>query len=117
MPQDDNGDDLKKLTLEQLQATRNDMLLLENKDAAKQAGKETAKKYFSTLSAIQDAIRDLENAELTKLLQELRSNESALREGIKNLEKSRKNIERVETFLNVANKLLQVVAKVVSAVA
>lgn len=117
MPQDDNGNDLKKLTLEQLHATRNDMLRLENKDAAKEAGEETAKAYFSTLSAIQNAIRDLENAELTRLLQELRTHESALREGIKNLDKSRKNIERVETFLNVANKLLQVVGKVMSAIA
>jgi hypothetical protein len=117
MPQDDNGNDLKEITLGQLHATRNDMLRLENKDAAKEAGEETAKAYFSTLSAIQDAIRDLENAELTKLLQELRSHESALREGIRDLEQSRKNIERVETFLTAANKLLRVVGKVMAATA
>jgi hypothetical protein len=37
MPQDDIGNDLKDLTLGELEATRDDMLLLKNKDAAKAA--------------------------------------------------------------------------------
>jgi tRNA-dihydrouridine synthase len=116
MPQDDIGKDLKDLTLEELQATRNDMLRLENKDAAKAAGAEAAKEYSETLFAIQDAIRDLENAELLKLLQQLRSHESELREGIKDLAKARKNIGHVETFLKVTAKVLEIVGKVVKAV-
>lgn len=117
MPQDDTGNELKKLTLEELHATRNEMLQLENKEAAKAEGEETAKEYFSTLSAIQDAIRDLENAELTKLLQQLRSHESDLRDGIKDLKQARKNIGRVETFLKVANKVLQTVGTVLAKLA
>jgi hypothetical protein len=117
MPQDDNGNYLKNLTLEELHATRNDMLRLENLDAAKKAGEETAKAYFGTLNAIQDTIRDLENAELTKLVQELRSHESALREGINDLKHARNAIGDVKTFLNVANKLLQVSGKVLAAIA
>jgi tRNA-dihydrouridine synthase len=108
MPQDDIGNDLKDLTLKELEATRDDMLLLENKDAAKAAGAEASKKYSETLFAIQDAIRDLRNAELLKLLQQLRSHESDLREGIKDLKKARKNIGHVEDFLKVATKVLLV---------
>jgi len=117
MPQDDNGDDLKKLTLDELHATRNHMLLWETIDAVKEAGEETGKSYFRTLSAVQDAIRDLENAELTKLLLELRSHESALRKRINDLKETRKNIGRVETFLNVANKVLQTVGTVLAKLA
>ena len=117
MPQDDIGNDLKDLTLEELQATRNDMLRLENKDAAKAAGDDTFDKYFDTLVGIQDAIRDLENAELLKLLQQLRTNESALREGIKDLKQARKNIAHVKGFLKATTTVLKVVGKVVKAVA
>jgi tRNA-dihydrouridine synthase len=117
MPQDDIGNDLKDLTLKELEATRDDMLLLENKDAAKAAGAEASKKYSETLFAIQDSIRDLRNAELLKLLQQLRSHESELREGIKDLAKARKNIGHVETFLKVTAKVLEIVGKVVKAVA
>jgi len=116
MPQDDIGRDLKDLTLEELRATRKEMEKLENLDAAKAAGPEVSKKYSDTLFAIQDGIRDLENAELMKLLKELRSHESALREGIKDLEQARKNIKVVESFLKSATKVLEVVARVVSAV-
>lgn len=116
MPQDDTGNDLKDLTLEELQATRNDMLRLENKDAAKAAGVDTFDNYFDTLVRIQDAIRDLENAELLKLLQQLRTHESALREGIKDLKQARKSIGHVKTFLKVADGLLEIVGKVAKAV-
>lgn len=102
----------KDVTLEELWATRNDMLRLENMDAAKAAGAETSKAYSDTLFAIQDAIRDLENAELLKLLQQLRSNESALREGIRDLKQARNNIGHVETFLKATAKVLQIVGKV-----
>ncbi len=117
MPQDGDGTDLRDLTIGELQATRNQMLRLANKDAAKAAGEQAYKDYNSTLNAIQDAIRDLENAELLALLQQLRANESKLREGIKDLEGSRKNIERIEKFLEVANNVLDVVGKVLKAVA
>jgi ribosomal protein L29 len=116
MPQDDTGKALKDLTLEELEATRNDMLLLENKDAAKSAGGDTYENYFDTLIRIQAAIRDLQNAELLRLLRQLRTNESALRESINDLAQARKNIGHVKTFLKVADKLLQVVGKVVSTV-
>lgn len=117
MPQDDIAGDLKDRTLEELHATREEMQRLENVDAAKAAGAEVSKAYSDTLFAIQDAIRDLRNAELMKLLKELRSHESALREGINDLKHARNAIGDVKTFLNVANKLLQVVGKVLAAIA
>jgi hypothetical protein len=46
----------------------------------------------------------------------LRSHESELREGIKDLAKARKNIGHVETFLKVTAKVLEVVGKVAKAV-
>lgn len=117
MTQDDTGTDLRKLTLDELRATRNEMLCLENMDIARDAGHDTARMCFDTISAIQDVIRDLENAGLSQLLKELRSHESALREGIDDLKGTRKNIERVGTFLGVANKALRLVGKAVSAIA
>jgi DNA repair exonuclease SbcCD ATPase subunit len=117
MPQDGDGTDLRDLTIEELQATRNQMLRFANKEAAKAAGEQTYKDYNSTLNAIQDAVRDLRNAELLALLQQLRAHESDLREGIKDLERSRENIERVEQFLVAAGKVLEVVGKVLKAVA
>lgn len=116
MPQDDIGRDLKDLTLEELYATRKEMERLENLDAARAAGPKISKEYSDTLFAIQNAIRDLENAELMKLLKELRSHESALREGIKDLNQARKNIRHVEGFLKAATKALEVVGRVVAAV-
>lgn len=117
MPRDDIGKDLRKLTLKELYATRKEMEKFENLDAAKAAGPEISKEYSDTLFAIQDAIRDLENAELMKLLKELRSHESALREGIRDLNQARANIRHVEGFLKAATKALEVVGRVLAAAA
>ncbi len=113
----EDGNDLKDVTVKELQTTRNDMLRRENWMAASAAGVPAFRSYVRTLNEIQGAIRDLENAELKRSLQQMKPLESDLRAGIKGLKDARKRIQRVEDFVAATGKALESVAKVVKAVA
>jgi len=112
----DDGNKLKNATVKELRTTRNDMLRRENWTAATAAGVPAFRSYVRTLNEIQGAIRDLEKAELKTALQRMKSLESDLRAGIKDLEEARKRIQSVEDFVAATGQVLEVVAKVVKAV-
>lgn len=113
----DDGNKLKDLTVKELRKTRNDMLRRENWMAATAAGVPAFRNYVRTLNEIQGAIRDLEKAQLKTALQKIKSLESDLRAGIKDLEEAREHIQRIEDFVAAAGKVLEVVAKAIKAVA
>ncbi len=113
----DDGNKLRDLTVSELRATRNDMLRRENWMAASAAGVPAFRSYVRTLNEIQGAVRDLEKAQLKKALQQMKSLESDLRAGIKDLKDARQRIQRVEDFVAATAKVLELVAKVVKAVA
>jgi hypothetical protein len=112
----EDGKELKDLTIRELRTTRNDMLRRENWMAASEAGVPAFRSYVRTLNDIQSAIRDLEKAQLKKALQEMKSLESDLRAGIKDLKEARQRIQRTEDFVAATGKVLDLVAKAVKAV-
>ncbi len=113
----DDDNTLRDVTIKELRTTRNDMLRRENWTAATAAGVPAFRSYVRTLNEIQGAIRDLEKAELKTAVQKTKSLERALRAGIKDLEDARKRIERIDDFVAATGKVLEVVAKVIKAVA
>ncbi len=101
-------------TLKGLRAARLDMMstrwlfAIENKDD------ETKALAATTLLQTQHAIRKLENTQLSDIRDKLLENESALRDGIGNLESKRENLGRVKSVLSGITGLLGIVGRIVS---
>lgn len=104
-------------TLEQLRATREEMMsarwLLSLEDESEATRRDSAR----LLLQVQHAILILENAKLADISKKLRDNEQALAKGTANLQKRLKNIEDIALVLKAVGAFLQIVGQVASLLA
>ena len=107
----------KKEILKKLRKTRKEMMSVAWTDAIRKKPVEVRREAAFKLFDINDAIHELQNANLTKIRNKLIANETELIDGTAKLSQALDNLNQVKKILNTAGKLLNVVAKVVKFVA
>jgi len=100
-------------TLKELRATRTDMMSTRWLLAIDSKDEETKSLAATTLLQTQHAIRKLENTQLSDIRDKLIENESALQDGIDDLESKRENLSRVKTVLSGITGFLKIVGRII----
>ena len=103
----------KKEILKKLRQTRKEMMFAAWTGAIRKKPVEVRREAALKLLDINDAIHELQNANLAEIRNKLIANETELLEGTANLGQALENLNQVKKVLNTVSKLLDVVAKVV----
>ena len=104
-------------TLEQLRATREEMLSAEWTLGLEDETEDTRRQSARILLQVQHAILTLENAKLADIRTKLVANEEALTEGTAKLQQALADIEDTAEVLEAIGAFLQIVGQVASLLA
>jgi hypothetical protein len=107
----------KKEILKKLRQTRKEMMSAAWTNAIRKKPVDVRREAALKLLDINDAIHELQNANLDKIRNKLIANETELLDGTANLSQALDTLNQVKKVLITAGKLLDVVAKVVKFVA
>lgn len=108
---------IKNETLKNLRQTRKEMMSAPWLDAINPKPVEIRREAALKLFDINNAIHELQNANLNQIRNNLIANEANLLAGTANLGQALSNLNQVKEVLNTTDKFLNVVAKVVKFVA
>lgn len=109
--------EIRKATLEQLRAAREDMMSTRWMLKLKTATQQEKDNHARTLVKVQHTILELENKKLADIRDDLIANEQAISKGIDDLKKSLRTIEKIEKAIKAIGQFLQILGRVAKLVA
>jgi hypothetical protein len=109
--------EIRRATLEQLRATREDLLSTRWMSKLKTATQPEKDAHARTLVSVQHALLELENKKLAEIRDALVANEQAISDGIDDLKEALKKIEKIEKAIKAIGQFLQILGKVAKLVA
>lgn len=109
--------EIRRATLEQLRATREDMLSTRWMLKLRTATQQEKDDHARTLVNVQHTLLELENQKLAAIRDKLVANEQAISDGIDDLKDSLKKIEKIEKTIKAIGQFLQILGKVAKLVA